>query len=56
MDLVRGLSSMVGDHVEDTTGPGFEWVGYVLEHGLHFFISETAAGCWLAKPERYCYW
>jgi hypothetical protein len=42
---------MVGDKdVEDTVGPGFEWVSYGLKHGMCFFIGKTALGAGMPKP------
>jgi hypothetical protein len=52
VDLVKGLPGMVGDYVEDAIGPGFDCVGNVLQHGLHFFVREAATGCWLSKNQR----
>jgi hypothetical protein len=56
MNSIKGFSIMVGDNVEDTVDPGLELVSDGLMHDvLCFFISKTAAGCWLAKANRDCY-
>jgi hypothetical protein len=53
MDLVKGLSIMVGDHVEDTISLGFGWVSNVLQHGLHFFVTVCSMVC-VSSSARLC--
>jgi hypothetical protein len=54
MDSVEGLSVMVGDNVEDTVGPGLEWVSGGLKDGLCFFISKTGLLSVLAFAPKEC--